>query len=268
MNRSIARVALAAAAALTVSLASPVAAQAQESGTAGVAPAAVGTAATSTLRTAGVQAAEAAAPVIVKSFRLVRGYSWDHRITRDAEVSTRVGIDFDYVEGYIVREFTADLYINNRAIGPVTISRYASSVSWHKRFGYGTAQLRNLRASVYPPRSSTAQVVPIGTASNSFRIRRDFDRNLQMKYSKRGKKMTVRAYKWRVNQPNGKYASVKKVKLQRLKGGKWRNFKTIKVNKSGNGKISFSSKKKYKYRLVYSTTTTIQGARTYASAKV
>ena len=268
MNRNIARVALAAAAAMTISLASPVTAQAQESGSTATAvpQSAPAAAAQTTLRPSGVTAQ--ASPVQVTSFKLGRRYSWDHRITKDANVSTGIAVGGTVARGYSVRNFIADLYINGRFIGPVTFSPYASSVSWHKRFGYGVAHLRNLRADVYTSNGAAVMAASGAINSNQFRIRREFDRRLQMKYTKRGSKMTVRATKWRVYQPNGKLATVRKVKVQRLKGGKWRNFKTIKVNKSGNGKITFKSKKKYKYRLYYKTTTTIQGARTYATAKV
>lgn len=269
MNRRFTKVAFLAATAMTLSLATPVSAQAQsqESGSAAVAPQVTSSsAAQSSLRTSSAVPA-AAGPVTVTAFRLTRGSSSDHRINRPANVSTRVAIGGSIAAGYSVNNFTADLFIGSRRIGPITFSPYASSVSWHKRFGYGTAQLRNLRASVYSSAGGN-QSVAIGTASNQFRIRRDFDSNLQMKYSKRGSKLTVRASKWRVYQPNGKFASVKKVKLQRLKGGKWRNIKNVKVNKSGNGKITFKSKKKYKYRLYYKSTKTIQGARTYATGKI
>lgn len=269
MNRRFTKVAFLAATAMTLSLATPVGAQAQsqESGSAALAPQATNnSAAQSSLRTSSAVPA-AAGPVSVTAVRLARGYSWDHRITRDANVSTRIAVDGSVAAGYSVNNFTADLFINNRQIGPITFSPYASSVSWHKRLGYGTAQLRNLRASVYSSAGGN-QNVAVGTASNQFRIRRDFDSNLQMKYTKRGSKLTLRASKWRVHQPNGKFASVKKVKLQRLKGGKWRNIKNVRVNKSGNGKITFKSKKKYKYRLYYKSTKTIQGARTYASGKI
>lgn len=254
---------------MTISLASPVTAQAQESGSTATAVPQSAPAATAqtTLRSSGVSA-QAAAPVQITSFKLGRRYSWDHRITKDANVSTGVAVSGSVAPGYSVRNFIADLYINGRLIGPVTFSPYASSVSWHKRFGYGVAQLRNLRADVYTSNGAGVMAASGAINSNQFRIRREFDRRLQMKYTKRGSKMTARATKWRVYQPNGKLATVRKVKVQRLKGGKWRNFKTIKVNKSGNGKITFKSKKKYKYRLYYKTTTTIQGARTYATAKV
>ncbi|MTB88577.1 hypothetical protein H9L21_13635 [Aeromicrobium senzhongii] len=268
MNRRFTKGALLAAAAMTISLASPVTAQAQESGSAATAvpqPAPAATA-QSTLRSSGVSAAQAA-PVQITSFTLARRYSSDHRIAKAAEVSTGIAVGGSVAPGYSVRDFTADLYINGRLIGPVTFSPYASSVRWHKRFGYGVAQLRNLRANVYTSGGGGLMNVSGATNSNQFRILRQFDHRLMMKYSKRGSKMTVRATKWRVYQPNGKLATVRKVKLQRLKGGKWRNFKNIKVNKSGNGKITFKAKKKYKYRLNYKTTTTIEGARTHATAK-
>lgn len=63
-------------------------------------------------------------------------------------------------------------------------------------------------------------------------------------------KVTFRAYAIKVVDPvSGRYDSVRRVKLQQFKNGKWRTKKTIKLNRQGNGSYKTSIKTKYRYRL-------------------
>ena len=79
-----------------------------------------------------------------------------------------------------------------------------------------------------------------------------------LKINRRNSKMTFKAREVKVINPsNGQFQSVKRVKLQQYKGGKWKSIKTIKLNRSGNGTYKTSIRKKYRYRL-YSTRTSTQ----------
>jgi hypothetical protein len=77
---------------------------------------------------------------------------------------------------------------------------------------------------------------------------------IALKINRRNSRMTFRAFQIKVVNPStGAYQSVKRVKLQQLKGSKWKTLKTIKLNSKGSGSYRKSIKKKYRYPPLHHT---------------
>lgn len=254
MNRRFAQVALAAAAAMTFSLASPVTAQASEA-----APAKRGTDST-TLPAPKAAPSAATGSVRFTTSAVLNSYS------KNTNARTRLAVSAPGIERISVY---ADVFVNGRAakrnefVGSNTYT--TGAVYWPRAAGYGKVQLRNVRAEYYDANyDKRVEALP---DSNVVAIRRGVWGKEGVSIVKRGSKVTMQAKKWRVVQPNGKSVAVRKLVVKRAVKGKWRKVKVIKLNKKGNGKITFKAKKKFKYRVYLNTTATVQGTYYYWPGK-
>ncbi|KQX74558.1 hypothetical protein [Aeromicrobium sp. Root472D3] len=116
------------------------------------------------------------------------------------------------------------------------------------------------RVQVGPTYFSDGTVAP--AVSNTFYARKLVTTTrgdgYALKINRRNSAMTFKAREVKVINPSsGQFQSVKRVKLQQLKGSTWKTIKTIKLSRGGNGTYKTSIKKKYRYRL-YSTRTATQ----------
>lgn len=267
MNRRLTSAALAAAAALTLSLASPIAAHADESATLGRS-AAAGTAAPSAASPAAVSpaAVSAANPVEISKITLTRGYGSDHQIRSGSYVFSNVNIAVAVDPSFSLYRLEADICNGARKETLYSIGYQSGtrSISWGRTLGAGSTRICAVRAIGYQGGEKTLAIAGV---SNTIAVKRVIDYGYGS-LTKSGKKLTIKAKSWRTYEANGSKKSVGKVKLQRLYKGKWRNYKNIKVNKSGNGKIVFKQKKKFKYRLVHPGSSTIVKYVTGASRKI
>lgn len=76
---------------------------------------------------------------------------------------------------------------------------------------------------------------------------------------KRGSKVTFKV-RARYRDSAGTLVSIRKVKLQVAKGGKWRTFKNLKLNSKGKGTYKRSANKKRTYRVLIPSTAAYRGA--------
>ncbi|GAA3541861.1 hypothetical protein AFL01nite_25490 [Aeromicrobium flavum] len=162
-----------------------------------------------------------------------------------------------------------DVYVNGVARvrdESIASNRYPTgSLYWPRASGYGKAQLRNVRIEAYDAQyNKTISKLP---DSNVILVRRGTTYP-SASIIPRGKKRTMKAKNWKVYQPNGSTVSVRKITVKRYSKGKWRNVKHIKLNRNGNGKVSWKTKKKYKYRVYLKTTATVQGTFLYWRGKI
>lgn len=253
MNRTFTKVALAAATAMTLSLAAPISAHADESATAK--RGSVSTAVDAP------RAASAATGSVRFTTSAVLGSS------KQTYAKTRAGVS---VPGSISWSVRADIYVNgvvrvrDELVGTNTSPNL--SAWWPRASGYGKAQMRNVRVTSYDASyNSTVTQLP---DSNVIAVRRSTGYLPSATIVKRGSKLTMKAKNWRVYQPNGSTVRVPKITVKRYYKGKWRNVKHIKLNRNGHGKVSWKSKKKYKYRVYLKTTSTVQGTFLYWPRKI
>lgn len=167
--------------------------------------------------------------------------------------------------GYNVRSITARVVDSSgRAKGWAELRVTLNGVKIQSNVGAGKRRLVNVKINYY---DGQTEAVPV--TSNFFQLRNyvKVSSSSKVKYSGKKKKVRVRGVKI-FNPSNGKYKSLRKVKLQYKKGSKWKTKKTIKLNSSGNGSYNFSKKKKYRYRLYSATTSTSTGLRTNQTSKI
>ncbi|MBA4607790.1 hypothetical protein H1W00_04800 [Aeromicrobium sp. Marseille-Q0843] len=252
MNRRITQVAVAAAAAMALSLATPVSAQAADSS-----PAKRGSVSTAVT-----------APVTTSATGAVRFTS--HAVLNSSSSTyarTAVSISAPGAVSWYVR---GDVFVNGvLRVRDTSIASHnypTGRIYWPRAAGYGTAQLRNVRVESYD--AANKQTVSPLPASNVIRVRRSTGYLESASIVKRGSKLTIKAKNWRVYQPNGSTVRVPKITVKRYYKGKWRNVKHVKLNRNGHGKASWKSKKKYKYRVYLKTTSTVQGTFLYWPRKI
>lgn len=253
MNRTFTKVALAAATAMTLSLAAPISAHADESATAK--RGSVSTAVDAP------RAASAATGSVRFTTSAVLGSS------KQTSAGVRASVSAPGARSWSV---SADVYVNGVArVRDASIAwndYQPSRVYWPRAAGYGKAQLRNVRVVV-----TDTNLVRTETRlpdSNVIAVRRSTGYLPSATIVKRGSKLTMKAKNWRVYQPNGSTVRVPKITVKRYYKGKWRNVKHIKLNRNGHGKVSWKSKKKYKYRVYLKTTSTVQGTFLYWPRKI
>ena len=110
-----------------------------------------------------------------------------------------------------------------------------------------------------------------GNVSNVFYARKQVRSSAKypLKIRRVNGRVTFRAYNIKIVDPSsGRYKSVKRVKLQQLKGGSWKTKKTIKLNSAGTGKYKTSIKKKYRYRLYVTRTSNQEKFETVKTGKI
>lgn len=159
---------------------------------------------------------------------------------------------------------STDVRINGRSKGRVTLypGNGNGGVEIPRQWGSGKVQIG-------PTYFSDGTVD--GNISNVFYARKQVrsTKKYPLDIRRVNSSITFRAYGVKVVNPStGKYVSVKRVKLQQLKGGKWKTKKTIKLNSSGNGKYKTSLKKKYRYRIYVPRTSTQEQFETRKTGKI
>lgn len=232
MNRRITQVAVAAAAAMALSLAAPVSAQAAESGA--IAP--------SQNTVARSSAPSQMAPAALGTFAVRNGaIAYRGNNTIQGRIAPNVAGG----------SFQAEVRVNGVYKGLTNL--YSGGIYYTGAWGAGAVRLGPVH---YVDPAGAKQVAQ--EFSNPFRIRQAVKWN----YSpivKRGSKVTFKLKGFRTF-TGTRWVSVKKVKLQVKKGKKWKTIKTVRVNANGHGKYSLKSKKKRPYRVYIPTTTRVQGA--------
>lgn len=246
MKRIVSSAALVAAAALTFSLGSPVAANASESAGAKAKPdvSQVAPKATTSAASGGI--------------RISTGYITSSTYAR-AAFSTSIS-------GSSPWRIRADVYVNGvkrtnqEAIAADTVR--SGSVYWPRSAGFGTVQLRNVTIQTSAGTTALAD-------SNVAPVKRTLDYRAYFKINKRGSKIKAVLTNWRVYQPNGSLVRGQKAMvIQRKVGKKWKKVKVVKLNAKGKGVAKFSSKKKYKYRALMKSSATVQGGAATLSRKI
>lgn len=98
-----------------------------------------------------------------------------------------------------------------------------------------------------------------GTDSNSFYVRRAIVSGDPF-FESNGTKKTFHVRNVGIYKPSiDAFTSLKKIKLQYKKGGKWKTQKTVKLDAEGNGTYSYRASKSYPYRIYSAKTTTSAG---------
>jgi hypothetical protein len=202
----------------------------------------------------------------------------DSTLTSSTSVQTPVRLTASAVPGTGSWYAYGDVYVNgNLVLQDQMIGSYQNadfSLFWPKAAGFGSIQVVNVRVTAYSASTNYADSwstskQPLPVASNVAPVRRGIDQSAYFTIIKKGKsKATVTAYNWRMYQPDGSQASLKKVRLQRHVKGKWKNFKWVKVNAAGKGTLKFKQSKKYKYRIVIPTTASLLGGMTQGTRKI
>lgn len=117
-----------------------------------------------------------------------------------------------------------------------------------------------------------------GTTSTTTRVtyfnaRRDIKvnraDNIALTVKRSGDLVRFRVKKLTVIVPeSGRYTSLRKIRLQSLRSGTWRDIARIKLNRAGNGSVSFTMKKKYRYRLISDQSATQVGFTSAKTGKI
>ncbi|KAA1380035.1 hypothetical protein [Aeromicrobium fastidiosum] len=159
-----------------------------------------------------------------------------------------------------------DVRINGRPKGRVMLYPGAGNggVEIPRQWGSGKVQLG-------PTYFSDGTVSPV--VSNTFYARKQVtttrSNGIALKINRRNSKVTFRALSIKVINPSsGQFQSVKRVKLQRLKGSKWKTVKTIKLNSKGSGSYKATIKSKYRYRLYTTRTATQEKFETIKTGRI
>jgi len=247
MTRLIPRVALAAAAALALSLASPVAAPAQASP---AAPAAMAPAATS--------------PVQITGLRLHRSDSSKHRLSGSSTITSTVSLNVAKPTGFRVRTVTADVYVRGRAKGSVELPWYSTTkryLEWPRGYGAGVTQLRNVVVTgSYPESLGTTHRFALPTVSNKITVRRTREVS-SVSVLRMGPKKIVTFRGFRAHNARGRLVPTGKARLQYKVGKKWKTAKRVKIRASGKTRVTVFHPRKYRYRLLIKGTKTVEGIK-------
>jgi len=185
----------------------------------------------------------------------VKVQAYHARLTRSSTIQTRVVIR----STARLTGATADVFVGGRFRQKVTLAYQDGPVSFSRRAGFGTAQLRNVRVTYVNADGTPGSVV---AASNTFQIRRAIDTGARLAMRKSGSKIRVTGTRWRAGQPNGTWIRVPQVIVQRKVGRTWRNVKVVRPNTRGGFSFTFRSSKKVYYRAIVKTTPTLAGGAT------
>lgn len=250
MNRRFTQVALAAAAAMTISLASPVAASADESASATLS---TESAASAPTRTPSAITRNPAATPSITTLQVRPGVLSTYGTTTYLRSAA---INYNIPDGWSSIP-TAHLTKGGRTTG---ISLYDGTyASVPTAWGSGVYTISKVTFRKY---DGTATY----TAPNavSFRVRQPMHYRAGLQIKRRGSKLTFNVRKLR-SYNGARYVKVQhKVKVQVKKGKKWKTLRNVKVNKKGNKSFSLRHGGKRKYRLFVPTTAKVQGGKTAA----
>jgi hypothetical protein len=174
-------------------------------------------------------------------------------------------VSYGLPDGAYLSAASAELWIGGKKRTTIKMPTYdARSISLPRSAGAGAAKLRNIRAVGYYYDANYNRVnfsLPAG-ASNVFSIRRSIDSSALLQLRKSGSKINVKGTKWRAIQPNGRWARVSQVYVQKKSGSKWKTIKKVRPKKNGSFKFTYRNGKKAKYRAMVKTTSSLQGGAT------
>lgn len=200
------------------------------------------------------QAAAIGATRVAVSHSLMTKYS--------STIYANARVSYGLPDRAYVNTATAELWIGGKKRTTIKLPTYdASSISLPRSAGAGVAQLRNIRVSGYDYATSSNFTLP-PASSNVFQIRRTIDSAALLKMRKSGSKIRVSGTKWRAIQPNGRWARVSQVLVQKKSGRKWKTIKKVRPKSNGSFKFTYRSGKKANYRALVKTTTSLQGGAT------
>ncbi|MCU1678327.1 MAG: hypothetical protein JWM93_3085 [Frankiales bacterium] len=203
--------------------------------------------------------------------------------TASAPVSDAAVITGFRMQSGVVTIAAVNFFPGTVSVGNVTTSSLTAETEVRVNGVYrGRAQLGPDGAGI--PRGYGSGKVQLGptyfsdgtsdpTLSNVFYARKQVTTLRKDKYAlsvkRRNSKITFKARQIKVVNPStGSYSRIKSVKLQQLKGGKWKTKKTIKLNSKGNGSYSTHLSKKYRYRLYTARTATQEQFFTRKTGKI
>lgn len=174
-------------------------------------------------------------------------------------------VSYGLPERAYISSATAELWIGGKKRTTIKMPTYDSSyVNLPRSAGAGPAKLRNIRAAgyYYDANYNRVNFTLAPAASNVFNIRRTLDSSALLKLRKSGSKIRVSGTKWRAIQPNGRWARVSQVLVQKKVGRKWKTIKKVRPKSNGSFKFTYRSGKKANYRAQVKTTSSLQGAAT------
>ncbi|TCI99522.1 hypothetical protein [Aeromicrobium sp. IC_218] len=203
------------------------------------------------------QAAAVGSVRVAVSHTLLNKYS--------STVYANARVTYSLPERATVTSASGELWIGGKKRRVISLPTYNSSnVSFPRSSGAGVAQIRNIKAwgYYYSADYSTRTTFGLTATSNVFQIRRTIDSSALLKLRKSGSKIRVSGTKWRAIQPNGRWARVSQVLVQKKSGRKWKTIKKVRPKSNGSFKFSYRSSKKANYRALVKTTTSLQGGAT------
>ncbi|SKB07857.1 hypothetical protein [Aeromicrobium choanae] len=246
MNRRITQVAVAAAAAMALSLATPVSAQAAESGSATLQKSAT---APTVATPSAITRNPAAAPSVT---RLSAGRG---TLYYTGNTYVPAAINYNVPDGWSSIP-TARLSKSGRTANVDLFD--GTSVRIPSAWGAGVYRVDNITFRRYD--GTATHVAP---NSLTFRVRKGLNPSGGIRIVRKGSKVTFKVQKIRAF--NGaRYTALPKATVQVKKGKKWKTLKTVKLNKYGSRTFKIKHKSKRKYRLYIKTTTSVQGGATGA----
>lgn len=248
MNRTFTKVAVAAAAAMTLSLAAPISAHAAESGSATLQQHT--TAPSSTVTPSGLTRNPAATPSIT---RLTVGSGV---LTQKGITNVPAAIDYNVPDGWSIAP-VARLSAKGRSQHN-TVYDTSYGVRIPSAWGAGVYRFDNF---TFKRNDGTATHVAPNAVN--FRVRKGLYYKGGIRIVRKGSKLTFKVHNIKAFSGT-KYTPLKKATVQVKKGKKWKTLKTVKLNKKGSKNFSIKKKGKRKYRLFIKTTTTVQGGATGA----
>jgi uncharacterized lipoprotein YbaY len=204
--------------------------------------------------------AAAAAPAPVESAATITGFSIRSGVITNAASTYFPGT---VTVGNVTQPTTTaqtEVRVNGRYRGRAALGPNGANIP--RQYGSGKVRL----GPTYFSDGTTD-----GAVSNVFYARKQIrsSATYPLKIRRVNGRVTFRAYNVKIVDPStGRYKSVKRVKLQQLKGSTWKTKKTIKLNSSGTGKYKTSIKKKYRYRLYIPRTATQEKFATVKTGKI
>lgn len=204
-----------------------------------------------------VQSAAIGATRVTVSHSLMTKYS--------STIYANARVSYGLPSGAYLSSATAELWIGGKKRTTIKMPTYDSNyVNLPRSAGAGVSQLRNIRAAgyYYDANYNRVNFTLPPASSNAFQIRRTIDSSAVLKLRKSGSKIRVSGSKWRAIQPNGRWARVSQVLVQKKSGRKWKTIKKVRPKSNGSFKFTYRSGKRANYRALVKTTTSLQGGAT------
>lgn len=154
-----------------------------------------------------------------------------------------------------------------RGTVPLILGTGNGGVDVPRVWGAGEVRLGPTTFTYADGTTSTTTRVAYFNARRDIKVNRADNVALTVKRS--GDRLRFRVKKLTVIVPTtGRYTSLRKVRLQSLRNGSWRDVARIKLNRAGNGSASFAIAKKYRYRLISDQSATQVGFTSARTGKI